>query len=389
MKKIIRISTVPISLDLLLKGQLEMLSNEYEVIAISSPGKELETVAKREKVRTIAVPMERKISILKDFVSLIKLICIFKNEKPYIVHSLTPKAGLLAMVAAWICNIPIRIHTFTGLVFPTAKGIKQKLLITTDRITCKCATFINPEGEGVKKDLQRFGITSKPLKIIGNGNINGINAELFSRTNEVMQKTKKIIKPDKLTFCFVGRITGEKGINELIEAFNELHTKHSHIRLMLVGNYEEKSDPLKPETIQIISVHPDIIHTGWQNDIRPYLAASDIFVFPSYREGFPNAVMQAGAMGLPSIVTDINGCNEIIKENVNGIIIKPHNKNMLKNAMEEMITNKNLRINLAQNARCCIIPKYEQKKLWKEILTTYRSLIKDKNKTTSEYTTTT
>ena len=372
-KKIIRISTVPISLDIVLKGQLKMLSEEYEVIAVSSPGRELQRVAEREGVRTIAIPMERKISPLKDIISLIRLIKLFIDEKPHMVHSLTPKAGLLAMIAAWICRVPIRIHTFTGLVFPTAQGLKQKILIATDRITCYCATFINPEGKGVKNDLQCYHITSKPLNIIGNGNINGIDLDYFTADNDIKAKAEKIAKAGVMTYCFVGRIVGDKGINELVAAFDDLNKEHPDTRLLLVGTLEE-SDPLSAEALQIINGNRAIECAGWQTDIRPYLAASDIFVLPSYREGFPNVVMQAGAMELPSIVTDINGSNEIIEDGVNGIIVKPHNKEELKNAMERLLTSEELRNNLAKNVRQRIAQRYEQKELWQQLKATYQSL---------------
>jgi glycosyltransferase involved in cell wall biosynthesis len=373
-KKIIRISTVPISLDLLLKGQLKMLAEEWEVVAVSSPGKELERVAIREGVRTVAVPMERKISPIKDIISLFRLVKLFHKEKPTMVHSLTPKAGLLAMIAAWLCRVPVRIHTFTGLVFPTAKGIKQKILIATDRLTCRCATFINPEGEGVKRDLTKYHITEKPLNIIGNGNISGIDLETFSRSEKIMDAAEKIRKEGLTTFCFVGRIVSDKGINELVAAFEELHEKYPATRLLLVGTLED-SDPLKQETLVAINNNQAIEFAGWQTDIRPYLAASDIFVFPSYREGFPNVVLQAGAMGLPAIVTDINGSNEIIKEGLNGTIIEPRDKEQLKNAMERVLTDEKLRKKFASNARAIIASRYEQKKMWEALRAIYRSLI--------------
>ena len=160
-KKVIRISTIPGSLETLLKGQLKMLSEYYEVVAVSSPGERMKVLEAREGVRTVSVPMERRISLVKDFISLLRLIVLFAKERPDIVHSITPKAGLLSMLAAWITRVPARMHTFTGLVFPTATGKMQKLLIAMDRLTCFCATHINPEGEGVKRDTLkcRFDIT--------------------------------------------------------------------------------------------------------------------------------------------------------------------------------------------------------------------------------------
>ena len=372
-KKIIRLSTIPLSLDVLLQGQLRMLSEHYEVVGVSSPGEELDKVAQREGIRTIAVPMERKISPFKDLVSLFRLIRLFHREKPWMVHSLTPKAGLLAMTAAWICRVPVRIHMFTGLVFPTTSGLKQKILMATDSITCACATNVLPEGKGVKRDLEHFRITSKPLQIIGNGNINGIDLEFFDRTPEVLEQAEKYRKEEVVTFCFVGRIVRDKGMNELVAAFQRLHQAYPNTRLVLVGPFEEKLDPVLPETRQAIEQHAAIEWMGWQNDIRPFLAASEVFVFPSYREGFPNVVLQAGAMGLPSIVTDINGSSEIITEGVNGSIIPSQDEEALYKAMEKLLDTEERR-KLAQQARPQIANRYERKALWKELLKFYRSL---------------
>ena len=372
-KKSIRISTIPLSLDVLLQGQLRMLSEHYEVVGVSSPGEELDKVAQREGIRTIAVPMERKISPFKDLVSLFRLIRLFHREKPWMVHSLTPKAGLLAMTAAWICRVPVRIHMFTGLVFPTTTGLKQKILMATDSITCACATNVLPEGKGVKRDLEHFRITSKPLQIIGNGNINGIDLEFFDRTPEVLEQAEKYRKEEVVTFCFVGRIVRDKGMNELVAAFQRLHQAYPNTRLVLVGPFEEKLDPVLPETRQAIEQQAAIEWMGWQDDIRPFLAASEVFVFPSYREGFPNVVLQAGAMGLPCIVTDINGSNEIISEGINGCIIPSQNEQALYEAMEKML-NLEERQKLAQQARPQIANRYERKALWKELLKFYRSL---------------
>ena len=372
-KKSIRISTIPLSLDVLLQGQLRMLSEHYEVVGVSSPGEELDKVAQREGIRTIAVPMERKISPFKDLVSLFRLIRLFHREKPWMVHSLTPKAGLLAMTAAWICRVPVRIHMFTGLVFPTTTGLKQKILMATDSITCACATNVLPEGKGVKKDLEHFRITSKPLQIIGNGNINGIDLEFFDRKPEVLELAEKYRKEEMVTFCFVGRIVRDKGMNELVAAFQRLHQAYPNTRLVLVGPFEEKLDPVLPETRQAIEQQAAIEWMGWQNDIRPFLAASEVFVFPSYREGFPNVVLQAGAMGLPSIVTDINGSSEIITEGVNGSIIPSQDEEALYKAMEKLLDTEERR-KLAQQARPQIANRYERKALWKELLKFYRSL---------------
>lgn len=216
--KIIRTATVALSLDYLLKGQLAFLNESYEVVAVSGQDAHLANVAKREGVRTVNVPMQRAIRPLQDLVSLWQLFWLFKKEKPQIVHSITPKAGLLSMVAAKMAGVPIRIHTFTGLIFPTKTGAMQTLLIAMDRLLCLAATAIYPEGNGVKQDLIHYKITSKPLKVIANGNVNGLDSTFFSKENikpklqsDLRQKLG-LLKTD-FVFIFVGRLVKDKGTN--------------------------------------------------------------------------------------------------------------------------------------------------------------------------------
>ena len=374
-KKLIRISTIPGSLETLLKGQLKMLSEYYEVVAVSSPGERMKVLEAREGVRTVSVPMERRISLVKDFISLLRLIVLFAKERPDIVHSITPKAGLLSMLAAWITRVPARMHTFTGLVFPTATGKMQKLLIAMDRLTCFCATHINPEGEGVKRDLVNYNITSKPLHIIANGNVNGIDLGYFDRTPEVMEKACSYKKEGTFTFCFVGRMVRDKGINELVHSFLRLYQKDERVRLLLVGSFEKELDPVLPEVKEHILHHPGICYMGYQNDVRPFLVASDALVFPSYREGFPNVVIQAGAMGLPALVTDINGCNEIVLPDLNGVIIPSKDEQALYESMKYFASHPVEVEKMAANARPLIASRYEQRIVWNALLDEYKSII--------------
>ncbi|MDE7443722.1 MAG: glycosyltransferase family 4 protein, partial [Muribaculaceae bacterium] len=355
-------STIPMSLNTFCRGLLRELNDDgYEVVAVSSPGHELDELSQREHVRSYAVPMERHISPLKDLKSLCGLIKVFRKEKPDMVHSITPKAGLLSMMAAWICRVPVRLHTFTGLVFPTATGLKKKILIFTDRLTCACATHIVPEGEGVKNDLIKSNMTRKPLKVLGYGNIKGIDLRHFNpELQEIRDQAEKIRKEGVFTFVFIGRLVKDKGINELVEAFKWLNMQYPKTRLLLVGNLEQNLDPVKPETLVEIERNDAIEAVGPQKDVRPWLAASDAFVFPSYREGFPNVVIEAGAMGLPSIVTDINGSREIIIDGRNGIIIPPQQSETLRSAMEVFLTDRALFDRLSTEARPLIASRFEQ-----------------------------
>jgi glycosyltransferase involved in cell wall biosynthesis len=179
-------------------------------------------------------------------------------------------------------------------------------------------------------------------------------------------------------FCFVGRIVKDKGINKLLSAFDRLSKENKDVKLLLVGPEERELDPISKQSQEIIKNNKQVISVGFQKDVRPFLAQSDVFVFPSYREGFPNVVMQAGAMELPSIVTNINGSNEIIEEGVNGTIIPVKDENALFDKMKLLAEDENLRNNLAKNARQMIVDRYEQKFVWNELLDEYNRLLSEK-----------
>lgn len=374
MHKLFRLNTIDWSLGML-RGQLRFLNQEFEVVAVANDSGILKEVAEREGVRTIGVPMRREISLLNDCRSLVALYKLFRRERPYIVHSNTPKASLLSMVAAWAARVPHRIYLVTGLRFETTHGILRFILKTMERITCLCATKVIPEGDGVKKTLRREHITRKPLQKIHHGNINGIDLEHFARTPEVMQRATEIRNgSEDFTFIFIGRMVRDKGINELVAAFDRLNSELPATKLLLVGKFEDELDPVLPETKQIIENNPKIEFVGYQNDVRPFLVASDVAVLPSYREGFPNVVIQAGAMGLAQIVTDINGCNEVVIEGQNGVIIPKQNEEALYDAMRRLATDRELTARMAASARELIATRYRQEDVWAELLKMYKSL---------------
>ncbi len=373
-RKIIRATTIPLSLDIFCKDMLKELSSQYDILAVSSPGEELDRVAAREGVAIAKVAMQRHIAPFHDFISLLKLIRLFHREKPWIVHSMTPKAGLLCMIAAKVCRVPHRIHTFTGLIWPTASGLKRKILIATDKLLCSCATIIIPEGNGVKQDLLSAHITSKPLNVLAHGNVRGIDLNHYRLSDEVVQQAKGLRKDNAITYIFIGRLVADKGITELVNAFVKLNQLHDNTRLLLVGPKEQTISPLPSHILQTIESHKSIEAVGMQHDIRPWLAAADVFVFPSYREGFPNVVIEAGAMALPSIVTDINGSNEIIIEGKNGLIIPSHDSDSLFNSMLRLYSDASLRQSLSRNARDLIADRFDCHLVRKALYDLYSSL---------------
>lgn len=386
--KLIRCSTISLTLSSFVETSIKHLMSRYDLVLLSSPDQNLEKLGLKFNIKTIGVLMQRRMSPVQDLRSLLNLIKVFHKEKPYMVHSMTPKAGLLCMLAAWITRVPRRVHTFTGLVWPTATGLSRKILMATDWLTCACATHIIPEGKGVMKDLQH--ISHKPMKVLGFGNVRGVDLDYWRKTNASSNKLREIKRDDVFTFIFVGRIVRDKGINELIAAFDKLSYEYK-VRLLLVGTFEDALDPVAVSTKKIIEVNSSIEYLGPQygTDLLACYAASDCLVFPSYREGFPNTVLEAGAMELPSIVTDINGSREIIvcrnEENTspirdmklcdNGIIIPPRNEDFLYKAMEEVFKNDNVRAMMASQAREMVATRFEQSFVQKCLLDFYEEII--------------
>ena len=386
MKKLIRITTVPLSLKVLLKGQLRfMASNGFDVKGVSSEGEELREVHENEGIAVEAITMSRKITPFQDLKSLWEMWNFLRKEKPQIVHTHTPKAGIIGMLAARLAGVPHRLHTVAGLPLMEATGTKRKILNFVEKLTYSSATRVYPNSKGLYDFILQNNFTqSNKLKIIANGSSNGINTTFFSpaqvsEIEKVALREKLNIHSDDFVFVFVGRIVSDKGINELIKAFSELQAAGNNeltgIKLLLVGGLESDLDPLNPETLAEINQNKDIISAGFQQDVRPFFAISDALVFPSYREGFPNVVMQAGAMGLPSIVSDINGCNEIIVEGENGLIIPSKNVEKLKEKMLTLARDKNLYIKLKENSRRMIENRYEQSVVWKALLEEYEGLL--------------
>ena len=386
MKKLIRITTVPLSLKVLLKGQLRfMASNGFDVKGVSSEGEELREVHENEGIAVEAITMSRKITPFQDLKSLWEMWNFLRKEKPQIVHTHTPKAGIIGMLAARLAGVPHRLHTVAGLPLMEATGTKRKILNFVEKLTYSSATRVYPNSKGLYDFILQNNFTqSNKLKIIANGSSNGIDTAFFSpdqvtEIERVTLREKLNIQSDDFVFVFVGRIVSDKGINELIKAFSELQAAENNepagIKLLLVGGLENDLDPLNPETLAEINQNKDIISVGFQQDVRSFFAIADALVFPSYREGFPNVVMQAGAMGLPSIVSDINGCNEIIIEGENGLIIPSKNVEKLKEKMLTLAKDKNLYTKLKGNSRRMIENRYEQSVVWNALLEEYEGLL--------------
>lgn len=377
--RIVRVTTVPLSLDKLLNGQLNFVNNHFEVIAVSSDEKYLKKIGKKEKVKVKNIEMSRKITPLKDIVSIFKMYKYFKEIKPEIVHTHTPKAGLVGMIAAKLSGVPIRMHTISGLPLVESKGMKKKLLIVCETITYSCATNVYANSFNILKLIKTLFPFNFKINVLGNGSTNGIDLKHFDPNHESLKTKSEYrkefnIHDNDFVFLFVGRLVSDKGINELVKAFSKIENSENQFKLVLVGPYEQDLNPLHPNTIKIIKSNTNIITTGYQSDVRMFYKLSDVFIFPSYREGFPNVILEAGAMKLPIIASDINGCNEIITPHVNGILVPSKCEKSLLNAMLWICSNHLLFYHLKKNSRKLIAEKYDQRNLWDIIINEYKNL---------------
>lgn len=373
--KLIRMTAHSMTLKLL-KGQIGYIGNNLDVLLIAKDSGDFADFAKAEGVQYKDIDIKREISISSDIKSLISLIQLFRKEKPDIVHANTPKGALLGMLAAKLCGVRHRIYNVNGLRFETATGKFRKLLIAMEKLACACATKVIPQSNGVANVLRKEKITKKPLTVLHNGSGNGVDINYFNpELPEIIVKAKEIRGNfTGVNFVFVGRLVGDKGVNELVEAYIRLNQEISATRLYLVGGKEQDLDPISPQTLKTIDDNPNIFAVGPQKDVRPYLKASDIFVLPSYREGFPNVVLEALSMGLPVIVTDVNGALDAVKDGLNGFVIPKKDVDSLHSKMMDLALDSKLRNSLASHARQFVFDHFKNTDVWNAVLEMYNSL---------------
>lgn len=379
--KLVRITTIPASMKVLLRGQLSfMQKNGFEVLAVSADGEEVESLKQQENVSHYAVPFTRLISPIQDLKCLIQLTKYLRKVKPDVVHTHTPKAGLLGMWAAFLAGVPVRLHTIAGVPWIETTGFRRWVLKSVEKITALPATQVYPNSHKQHEFLMENGIANKKFKVLEKGSSNGIDTTHFSITPAIASDASRLrvnenVKEDAWIWIFVGRIVKDKGMEEMLYAWNTIQEKYPNDKLWLLGSEEPELDPLSPEATEFMNNSSSVKKWGFLNDIRPYLAAAQVLVFPSYREGFPNVPMQAGAMECALILSDINGCNEIVEDQKSGILVQSKNKEALLSAMLTLRENESKRIEFAKAARQHIAEGFDQQKIWQAILKEYRNFL--------------
>ena len=381
-KKLIRITTVPMALRYLLPGQMHFMNeNGFEVVMVSADGPELKDVVVNEACRHIIVPMTRQITPLQDLKCLIQLMRLFKKEKPDIVHTHTPKAGLLGMLAAKFCGVKVRIHTVAGMPLMVEKGFKLQLLTFIEKLTYSAANQVWPNSRSLYNYIVAHNFTAeKKLNIINKGSTNGINTTRFN-SNVLDEKLVTEIKNtihysgEYFYLLCIGRLVADKGIVELVHVFTSLQKKHTNLKLIVVGDYEATLDPLPQDILNQIQSNPDIIHVQWTQYVEYYMHIAHLFVFPSHREGFPNVLLQAGAMQLPIICSRIPGNIDIVTHKQTGLIFETANEEEMEAQVQYALEHKEQMQTMAAALEQIVTTDYRRENIWQKILATYNSLL--------------
>lgn len=378
MPLLVRITTVPVSLKLLLKGQMHFMKQKgFNVIMISADGKEVADLKKQEGCDHLAIPFKRGIHPLNDLYCLFLLIKVLRKLKPDIVHTHTPKAGLLGLIASFICGVPVRMHTIAGLPWIHFTGLKRYMMKQLEKLNARLATIIYPNSFNLYKILQQENIGKEKMKVLAYGTSNGIDIDYYNPgLKEIIEKANELkdsrrISDAAIIWIFAGRLVKDKGIGELLNTFLKMKDEFKNDELWLLGEEEPELDPLSKKQKEIIISDKSIVTWGFQNDIRPFLLASGLLVFPSYREGFPNVPLQAASMECAMILSNINGCNEIVKDGYNGLLVAPKDEQALYKAMYKLRTEADLQQYYSKNARQSVIENYSQQKIWSAILNEY------------------
>lgn len=355
-------------------NHLRALSETYDVTVIVNTNNPLFLEEHGVRARVISLAIARDISWFSDIFSLITLINIFRQERFFSVHSITPKAGLLAILAAWIVRVPLRIHTFTGQVWVTKIGIKRFLLKQFDCLIAKLTTFNIVDSPSQRKFLVEEKVLRRSKSIVfANGSISGVDIARFKPNQSKREKLRQQlnIDSDELLFLFVGRLTKDKGVLDLAHAFSSMPLGIAH--LLFVGPDE---GDMQIEIEHITESCSKYVHfVGHTDTPEFFMSAADVLLLPSYREGFGSVVIEAAAVGIPTIGSRIYGISDAVNDGESGLLHEPHDVIAIKNCMESLITNRTLRLSLGEKARARAVRAFDSKVITQELVSFYRKNI--------------
>lgn len=361
---------------LVLSARLRALRKSgFRVLLVSSPGELLDRTAEREGVERIAIPMRRGIAPWADLVALLRLWRLIGSRRPDLVEFSTPKAGLLGTIAAKLRGVPRRVYMLRGLKLETTTGLRRRVLLAAERLASACAHVVLCNSESLRAEALALGVApAGKLRVLGEGSSNGVDIERFSPgPSDVRERLG--IPHDAPVVGFVGRLTRDKGLPELVRAFDLILRAEPSSRLLLVGWFDVAEDALDKYLRARIENHPHTHCTGFVSDTAPYYRAMDVMVLPTWREGFPNVVLEAGATGIPVVTTACTGARDAVVPEVTGLLIPPGYPDAICEAVLKLIRDPERRCRMGQAARAWVLEHYLEARVVGLTADYYRSLL--------------
>lgn len=378
--KLVHVTTVPLTL-FFLSGQVNYLKSQgYNVHAIASPDEALDRFARQERITVYGIPMPRRITPISDLLAVFRMARLLRRLKPHIVHSHTPKGGFIGMISAWLARVPVRIYHIHGFPHVTASGWKRRLLMTSERVSCRLAHRVLSVSHSAREQAIIDGLCAESkIKVLHNGSINGVDAlgrfnPEKSRAQRDATREKIGIPRNAMVIAFVGRIARDKGIVELVDAWSVLREEFADVHLLVVGPFET-NDAIPAHTQEALRTDPRVHLVGLVWNMPAMFAASDLVVLPTYREGFPVVPLEAAAMSLPVIATSVPGCTDAIQDGVTGILVPPRNSQELSDAIRVYLTNDELRLMHGRAARNRVLAEFRPIDIWSAISKEYSNAL--------------
>ncbi len=369
------------------KGQMAYLRRAgFHPAALSGPGPHVEVLREEESVPVFTVETEREIAPLHDLKSLLRVYTLVRRLRPVICNVGTPKAGLLVGLAAWLSRVPCRVYTIYGLRLETAFGLKRWILGATERIACACAHRVVCVSPSLRQRVIELGLVAAGKTIVlASGSCNGVDPRPFTDSPEIRAQAAEIrrqlgVEAGQPIIGFVGRLTRDKGITELLQAFRLVRRSFPEALLVLIGVYE-KGDPVPPATCAEIESDPGIVSLGFVPDVTPYYLAMDIFVLPTYREGFPISVLEAQAAARPVVTTRATGAIDSIVDGVTGVLVPVGDAQALANALVVLLSNPELARQMGLAGRERMLQEFTQETIWEALTRFYHQLMHDRGLT--------
>ena len=377
------LATVPISIISFYGEQLDFLADSgFSVTVITSPDKSGNLANKYKRVHFEFIPMTRKITPVKDILVFFRILSLMVSRKFDIVQFSSPKAASIGALASFLCRVPVRLYLMWGIYYSGQTGIKRRLLKACEKVICCLCTHIAPDSLGNRDFAVEEGLcAADKISVIGKGSANGIDLSRYAAGGKEFNKDRLraalSIPSTADVLVFVGRLRKDKGVNELIYAFLRLVTQFDNLYLVMIGPDEISRQPLDVVVQAAINLDPRIKYFGFQRNVEQYLAIGDIFVLPSYREGFGLVNLEASAMGLPVVSTDIPGPRDSVKNKITGLLVTVGSVTDLEAAIRRLLLNSVLRGNLGNAGKSWVV-NFEQKTHWQKILEHRLTLLKER-----------